>query len=161
MTWQAVNRMHYSQAGGGGPQGVAHRAGSAEPGFRLLSQLDFGVGQPEPEGTPAQLEAVRHALSVWQVNTVVIATEPGAPRVEQGHDPTYAAGFMTAALGQLPTIEAGAWVWNNVQLDLHQSLAVRPGTLAQCAGLAEGTAHVYVASPLVTQCVAAGAPQTP
>ena len=32
MAWQAVNRMHYSQAGGGGPQGVARRAGSAARG---------------------------------------------------------------------------------------------------------------------------------
>jgi hypothetical protein len=29
MAWQAVNGMHYSQAGGGGPQGVSARAGSA------------------------------------------------------------------------------------------------------------------------------------
>ncbi len=161
MTWQAVNRMHYSQAGGGGPQGVAHRAGSAEPGFSVLSQLDFGVGMPEPAGTPAQLEAVRHALSVWQVNTVVIATEPGAPRPEQGHDPTYAAGFMTAALGRQPTIEAGAWVWNNVQLALNQSFVLPPGTLTACAAAAEGSAHVFVASSQVTQCVALAARQAP
>ena len=32
MAWQAVNRMHYSQAGGGGPQGVASRAGTARAG---------------------------------------------------------------------------------------------------------------------------------
>ena len=116
MAWQAVNRMHYSQAGGGGPQGVPARAGSAKAGFELLSLLDFGVGLSEPAGTPAQYAAVRHALSVWQVNTVVIATDPAAPRVEQGHDPVYAAAFMTAALGRQPTLEAGAWVWNNVQL---------------------------------------------
>lgn len=160
MAWQAVNRMHYSQAGGGGPQGVAHRAGSAKAGFLVLSQLDFGVGVPEPEGTPAQFDAVRHALSVWQVNTVVIATNPAAPRVEQGHDPTYAAAFMTAALGQQPTLEAGAWVWNNVQLAVHRPLAVQPGSLATCAGLAEQT-KAFVADLQVTHCVAGGAPTGP
>ncbi len=43
MAWQAVNRMHYSQAGGGGPQGVARRAGSAERGLQ-------GVGPPRLRG---------------------------------------------------------------------------------------------------------------
>ena len=62
MAWQAVNRMHYSQAGGGGPQGVASRAGSAAAGFKVLSKLAFGVGVPPPTGTPAQYAAVRHAL---------------------------------------------------------------------------------------------------
>ena len=79
--------MHYSQAGGGGPQGVEARAGSAKAGFRVLSLLDFGVGMPEPAGTPAQYAAVRHALAVWQVNTVVIATDPAAPRAAAGARP--------------------------------------------------------------------------
>ena len=34
MTWQAVNRMHYSQAGGGGPQGVAPGPGRPSPASR-------------------------------------------------------------------------------------------------------------------------------
>ena len=107
MSWQAVNRINYSQAGGGGPQGVARRAGSARAGFNVLASLGFGVGGSEPPGTPAQLAAVRHALSVWQVNTVVIATDTAAPNLQQGRDPTYAAAFFTAALGRLPTIQAG------------------------------------------------------
>src|SRR6202044_1715893 len=51
MAWQAVNRINYSQAGGGGPQGVEARAGSAKAGFRVLDVLSFGVGMPEPTGT--------------------------------------------------------------------------------------------------------------
>ena len=81
---------------------------------------------------------MRHALAVWQVNTVVIATDPAAPRVEQGHDPVYAAAFMTAALGRRPTVQAGAWVWDNVQLGLTRPLVLPAGTLATCAGAAEG-----------------------
>ena len=38
-----------------------------------------------------------------------------APLLQQGHDPTYAAAFMTAALGRLPIIQPGAWVWNDVR----------------------------------------------
>ena len=49
--------------------------------------LDFGVGVPEPPGTPAQYAAVRHALAVWQVNTVVIATDPAAPTAAAGPRP--------------------------------------------------------------------------
>ena len=50
MAWQAVDRMHYSQAGGGGPQGVANRAGSAASGFLVISGLGFGVGVAPPRG---------------------------------------------------------------------------------------------------------------
>jgi hypothetical protein len=161
MTWQAVNRMHYSQAGGGGPQGVAARAGPAKAGFRVLSLLDFGVGVGEPAGTPTQYAAVRHALAVWQVNTVVIATNPGAPRVEQGHDPVYAAAFMTAALGRRPTIQAGAWVWDNVQLALTPSLVLQPGTLATCAGATEANQTEFRATMQVVDCVSGGVQQAP
>lgn len=161
MAWQAVNRMHYSQAGGGGPQGVEARAGSAKAGFRVLSLLDFGVGMPEPSGTPAQYAAVGHALAVWQVNTVVIATDPAAPREEQGHDPTYAAAFMTAALGRRPTIQAGAWVWDNVQLGLTPPLVLQAGTLATCVGAAEGNQGVFRATMQVVDCVSGGVLRAP
>ena len=157
MAWQAVNAMHYSQAGGGGPQGVPARAGSARAGFDLLSRLDFGVGLSEPAGTRAQYAAVRHALSVWQVTTVVIATDSAAPRREQGHDPVYAAAFMTAALGRQPTLEAGAWVWNNVRLRSAGPLVLRAGTLATCTAAAEPTAGLFRASMQVAECVAGGA----
>jgi hypothetical protein len=113
MAWQAVDAMSYSQAGGGGPQGTVDRAGAARAGFSALTRLAFGVGFPQPLPTAANLKAVRQAISVWQVTTVVIAPQPGAPVVMQGHNPIYAAAYMTAALGRPPTLEAGAWVWNN------------------------------------------------
>jgi hypothetical protein len=157
MAWQAVNGMHYSQAGGGGPQGVVARAGSAKVGFNVLSLLDFGAGDPEPAGTPAQYAAVRHALAVWQVNTVVIATDPAAPRVEQGRDPVYAAAFMTAALGRTPTLEAGAWVWNDVELGRSGPLDLKAGTLATCTAAAEPKPGVFKATMQLPACVAGGA----
>jgi hypothetical protein len=153
MAWQAVNRMHYSQAGGGGPEGVPRRAGSAVAGFHVLTLLAFGVNSPVPAGNPAELAAVRHALTVWQVNTVVIATDPAAPSLEQGRDPAYAAAFMTAALGRPPTIEAGAWVWNHVQPGRFRALSVTAGTLGSCVQEADGTAGRVVASLRVVDCV--------
>ena len=160
MSWQAVNRINYSQAGGGGPQGVARRAGTARAGFNVLAALGFGVGGSEPKGTPAQLAAVRHALSVWQVNTVVVATDTAAPNLQQGRDPTYAAAFFTAALGRLPTLQAGAWVWDDVQLSLEQPRKIDPGTLAFCATAAEGPSDRVQANLSVADCVI-GAPAEP
>ena len=159
MSWQAVNRINYSQAGGGGPQGVARRAGSARAGFTVLADLAFGVGVPEPLGTAAQLTAVRHALSVWQVNTVVIATDTVAPALQQGHDPTYAAAFFTAALGRLPTLQAGAWVWDDVQLGLQGPWHVKSGTLAFCVAAAKGPSGRVRADLEVSDCVGS-APRT-
>jgi dolichyl-phosphate beta-glucosyltransferase len=156
MAWQAVNGMHYSQAGGGGPQGVAHRAGTAAAGFRVLSMLSLPQGLPPPAGTPAQLAAVRHALAVWQVNTVVVATDPAVSRAEAGRDPVYAAAFMTAALGRLPTIQAGAWVWDHVQLNLHRPLRPNALTLLGCVRSAEGSSGRAVASMRVPVCVVRG-----
>ena len=89
MAWQAVNAMHYSQAGGGGPQGVAEPGRHGGGRLRVLSRMGFGIGKPEPAGTPAQYAAVRHALAVWQVNTVVVATDPaGPPPCGAGTPPT-------------------------------------------------------------------------
>ena len=155
MAWQAVLGMPFSLAGGGGPQGVARRAGTAAPGFVVLSDLVLG-GQP-PAGTPAQLAAVRHAMSVWGVNTVVIAPDPALPVLQLGRDPVYAAAFMTAALGRQPTLEAGAWVWNNVQLRLSPALDLHAGTLGTCTAAVEGQPGDRVPATLqVPQCVAGG-----
>jgi len=154
MAWQAVNRMHYSQAGGGGPQGVQRRAGSAAAGFKVLGRLGFAVGVPAPAGTRAEYAAVRHALAVWQVTTVVIATNPAAPPIQQGHDPTYAAAFMTATLGRLPRLQAGAWVWDNVQAGLPAPLHLGSGTLERCVQVAEGRSEQGVASMRAPNCVA-------
>jgi hypothetical protein len=157
MAWQAVNAMHYSQAGGGGPQGVARRAGTAVEGFKVLTILGLGVGVTPPSGTPAQLAAVRHALRAWEVNTVVIATNPAAPNLQQGTDPVYAAAFMTAALGRLPTLQAGAWVWDDVQLGLHGPLRLRAGALSSCVGAAEAHGGRETLSQRAPACVASAA----
>jgi hypothetical protein len=120
----------------------------------VLSELGFGVQQPQPSGTPAEYAAVRHALRVWKVTTVVIATDTSAPLLQQGHDPTYATAFMTGALGRLPRVEAGAWVWNDVdaQLKLHPALHTR-GALTRCVAQAEGPSGRIVATPKVAVCV--------
>ena len=153
MSWQAVNRMHYSQAGGGGPQGQASFAGSAAAGLKVLTNLGFGIGVPLPTGTAAEYAAVRHALKVWQVTTVVVATNAEAPPLQQGHDPTYAAAFMTGALGRLPTVQAGAWVWNGVRTDTRLPLHLGRDTIVNCVARAEGRGGRVVANLEAPKCV--------
>jgi len=156
MAWQSVLGMPFSLAGGGGPQGVERRAGTAAAGFRVLSDLGLGGLVPPPAGTPAQLAAVRHAMSVWNVNTVVVAPDRAlSPRVV-GRDPVYAAAFMTAVLGRQPTLEAGAWVWNDVQLQRSAPLHLKAGTLATCSVAAEGRAGLFRATTQLPECVAGG-----
>jgi dolichyl-phosphate beta-glucosyltransferase len=153
MAWQAVDRDSYSQAGGGGPEGVRSRAGSAAAGFSLLSRLAFGVTAPQPSGTPAQLAAVRHALAVWRVNTVVVDPEATSTYVLEGHDPTYAAAFMTATLGRLPQIETGAWVWNDVAAARTSAVAIAPGRIAACVARDEKVVAPSRATLRVARCV--------
>jgi hypothetical protein len=159
LAWQAVNRMAYSQAGGAGPEGTSIRAGRAEPGFDVLSVLSLGFSLTEPNSTPANLAAVSGALRIWKVNTVVIAPEPLGLADQQGHDPSYAAAYMTAVLGRLPIIQAGAWVWDDVHIRPRSSTAagvVADSVLQGCVRQYETKtpAGVVTASMGVPRCVA-------
>jgi len=144
MAWQAVNRMHYAQAGGGGPQGTAARAGAEKAGFKVLRDLGFGLGSAVPAGTPAELAAVRQALRGWEVTMVVIPRQVGRPVLLQGRSPAYAAAFMTAALGASPVVQSGAWVW---RVDLsHPALPVPSGGLEGCSQKGPGAVADCVAT---------------
>ncbi len=59
---------------------------------------------------------------------MVIAPEPLGLADQQGHDPSYAAAYMTAVLGRLPVVQAGAWVWDDVHIGARSSTAT--GTTA-------------------------------
>jgi hypothetical protein len=117
------------------------------------------VTAPQPTGTPAELAAVRRALDLWQVNTVVIApSPPGSSFLVQGHDPTYAAAFMTAALGRPPHISAGAWVWDGSHgshgsLDSQAPLTVAPGQIDACVRLDEKAVAPSHATLRVARCM--------
>jgi hypothetical protein len=129
MTWQALNKMHYDQAGGGGPQGTAARAGAERPGFIVLADLAFGFSRPT--GRPPEIAAVRAALRGWRVTTVVVPEQPHLPASLRGNDPAYAAAFMTAAIGRRPVVQHGAWVWYGVDRSV-PPLRVSPSRLASC-----------------------------
>ncbi|MGO9029805.1 MAG: hypothetical protein ACLQOZ_14390 [Acidimicrobiales bacterium] len=113
MAWQAVTSMRYALAGGGGPGGVASRAGDAQAGFRVLFDASFALG-PAPEPTAANLAAIRHALTLWGVTMVVVPDQPGLPAYDQGRSTALAVGLFTAALGAAPRYDRSAWVWSSV-----------------------------------------------
>jgi hypothetical protein len=60
---------------------------------------------------------------------------------------------MTAALGRLPTVQAGAWVWDDVRVRVHAPLSLQAGTLETCVQKAEGPTGRVVASMVVPRCV--------
>jgi hypothetical protein len=160
LAWQAVNRMSYSQAGGGGPEGTSSRAMTARPGFDVLNVLSFGYSTSEPRATPAAFAATRRALSIWKVNTVVIAPEPSGNPRQQGHDPGYAAAYMTVVLGRQPVIQSGAWVWDDVSRRRGSSGAAGAVTSAQlqaCVATEETRTRrgVVTASMGIPRCVVA------
>jgi len=109
--WQAVNAMAWAQAGGGGPQGQPSRAGAARPGFEVLFHASLPLG-PEPQATAANVTAVRRAMALWRVTTVVVPDQPDLPAYEQGRSATYAVGLLTAVLGVAPDYQDDAWVWS-------------------------------------------------
>ena len=61
---------------------------------------------------------------------------------------------MTATLGRLPRLQAGAWVWDNVQAGLRAPLHLASGTLETCVQAAEGRSEQVVASMRAPNCVA-------
>jgi hypothetical protein len=113
MAWQAVDLMHFSMAGGGGPGGVPMRAGKERPGFELLSFLSFSVVGP-PEPGDGNVQAISQALSGWGVTTIVVPDPAPLPRYDQGTAPAAAIGFFTLATGRAPLFTDDAWVWSDV-----------------------------------------------
>jgi len=113
-SWQALDRMHFAMAGGGGPEGVPSRAGKERAGFVVLSAVSFsGHGFPPP--TAEEVDAVRKALVGWGVTLIVVPDPAGRPGYDQGMDTPSALGLFTSAVGRPPRYADGAWVWGDVQ----------------------------------------------
>ena len=131
MTWQAVDGMRYAMVGGGGPNSVLSRAGKEAPGQQYLANISLsGTSQTV---TPAEVEAVRGALSGWGVTGVVLPDPSHLPKYEQVFAVRSIVVLITAVTGQLPTYRHHAWIWSG--LDQPPSpFAVSAGQLAACSG---------------------------
>lgn len=115
MTWQAVDRMHYSMAGGGGPNGLIARAGSEAPGQTVLNNLS--IAGPSRWASPISADgvtAVREALGGWGVTTVVLPDTTKQPSYARVYQVRTIAILITAATGRRPIRQADAWVWDGV-----------------------------------------------
>jgi hypothetical protein len=61
---------------------------------------------------------------------------------------------MTVVLGRLPTLQAGAWVWNDVRVAAHQPFDESQGTMDLCVAAAEGPFRRVTVSMTAVDCVA-------
>jgi hypothetical protein len=150
MTWQAVDDMHYSMVGAGGPAARVTPPGAARQGQAVVSQLSGSFLMSWI--TPTEVATLHRALAAWGVTTVVIPDQPRLPRYEQIPLITLASAVLTAAIGSPPVQQASAWVWHEVP----RAPAYEPAAadrLVRCtAGLpVRGDAAVTAA----TACVAA------
>ena len=119
MTWQAVNRMHYSMVNEGGPAGILQRAGEERPGATVISDATSPLVSSLPTelhwlASTNNIAAVRRALSEWGVTMVVIPDQRSLPSYDQIPSVTLPAALITAATGEPPINRADAWVWTRV-----------------------------------------------
>ncbi len=150
LTWQAVDRMSYSTVEGAGPGEVVQRAGNERQAYVALSNASFLL-DPSTAYQPSTASAVRDALLAWKVTRVVIPDQKDLPLYERGFNTSYTVGLMTAALGQRPQMQAGAWVWEPARATTQVDIA--PAALRACVG----SANFHPGPPeSVPDCVLAG-----
>jgi hypothetical protein len=114
LTWQAVDKMHYSMINGGLPVGLLAYAGKEYNGAGVIAWVSLRPELPEYSNSN-DLLFVRQALGEWGVTTVVIPDQPSFPAYDQIPSVTVAAALITAATGELPIHQADAWVWKDVE----------------------------------------------
>jgi hypothetical protein len=115
LVWQAMDSLHFPMATGGGPESIPQRAGSERAGLDVITAASV-VLSPQPPATPANIKAVRQALSGWGV-TLVVLPDPSRlfPRYDRGSSTRWALGAFTLAIGREPVFQDDAWVWYDVQ----------------------------------------------
>jgi len=153
MTWQAVNGMHYSMVGGGGPGVVLPPTSKERAGQSVIGAASFSFVPPVLRA--GDISAVRQALDGWGVTTVVIPDQPDLPAYDQIPSVAFAAGLMTAATGQQPIHQAGAWVWRGVGKAPPPRL-LTPAVFTECTSGVGPRGAPAVES--VTECVLAAVP---
>ncbi len=116
LVWQAVDRMSFRLAGGGGPAATASRAGSDRVGFEVLEASSVSA-LAAPAVTAGNLEAARDAIRHWRVTTVVVPDQRQLPPYLRGRSNEFATALFTAVLGAAPRMLDHAWVWEQVTQD--------------------------------------------
>jgi hypothetical protein len=143
--WQAVNKMQWAQAGGGGPEGQANRAGTSRAGFGVLSAASLPLGAA-PLPTSSNLAAIRQAIRQWQVTTIVVPEQSELPIYEQGRSSAYAVGLLTSAMGRPPVYSHSAWVWDSAQ-QMAAPMPMGDSAFTRCLDEATAGARLKLAVP--------------
>ncbi len=151
VTWQAVDRMPYSIAGGVGPGAVISHAGKEREGQIAIANASFPFTPDMHTLTTAgDVAAVRQALDGWGVTMVVIPDQTNLPEYEQTLSVTLAAALITAATGQRPIRQADAWVWIGVN---HAPSPAIPTDIGYSKCTTRVRPHGTVAVEAATECV--------
>jgi hypothetical protein len=155
MTWQAVNRMHYSMVNEGGPAGLLQRTGLERPGATVISDATSPLVSPLPTelhwlASTNNIAALRRALTEWGVTMVVIPDQPSLPSYDQIPSVTLPAALITAATGERPIYQADAWVWTGVG---HLPPTTIPSTPRISGCIVRQGTHAVAAVDAATACV--------
>lgn len=154
--WQAMDGLHFAMVGGSGPEGLLRRAGRERAGQEVVSASSFSLDGP-PQPTPANVDAVRQALSEWGVTQIVMPDPASLPRYDRTTSPAAAVGLLTVVVGRKPAFRDDAWIWSGVR-SLGVRRTISEGAFAGCTTTAlwERPSH-----QAVTDCVmAASRPST-
>ncbi len=146
--WQAIGKMHYLMAGGGGPSGTVARAGADTAGFAVLRDASVPL-LVAPALTAGNLQAVREAMGHWKVNIVVVPEDTHLPTYQRARGTAYGVAFFSAVLGSTPTRQDDAWVWPNVTR-APLPVAVPASVVSTCLG---GPSAGAVGALQVARCV--------
>ena len=145
MGWQAMDGFSFSMAGAyakvPGPNGKVQYAGAPGSATAILSQLTEVTG-PLPTPTPTASARIREALVRWHVTEVVATLR----QVGALYPARYAATFLTAVFGRLPTVQAAAWVWRS-PLSATRPAPAGEAAMQRCAALADRPGAPMMAGP--------------
>ena len=129
MGWQAVDGLQFRIVGGFAivPGGDGQHSAAVSPvggAIGILTALSLNVNvQPLPSATPSDVRLVRSSLRHWGVQVVAVTN--------QGRNPVYAAGYLTAVLGRPPRLQRGTLVWYG--LGNRSPLRIDPAAVSRCA----------------------------
>ena len=133
MVWQSVGGFHFQMTEEGGPAEVYVGSGRFRRGAAIIGLASSGIPY-FVHFTTADVAAARSILRIWGVTKVVLPDQPGLPAYDRVGSVPLAAALVTAATGQLPTKQADAWIWNDVDQPIHAALPSTASLVGCVAG---------------------------
>jgi hypothetical protein len=135
LAWQAVDSLHFAIAMGVGPESILQRAGKERAGQSVINAAAFSFDGP-PKATPANIDAVRQALTGWGVTMVAVADPKTlVPPFGQLDNTDWTIALFTIVLHRLPQFRGDTWVWPDVATSvLGPHYSISASAFAGCTG---------------------------